>query len=88
METNITFQFLARLSALDVTVSFTKRCSSGVDTPTSSEEDVPSGVKQILYIVTGLVAGVVVVIIVIVVIYHWRVLAGMLRRHRTESDDE
>lgn len=85
---NITFEFLVRSSALNVTVSFTKRCSDVVDTPTSGQEDVPSGVRQILYIVTGLVAGVVVVIIVIVVIYHWRVLAGILRRRRTESDDE
>ena len=75
-------------SDLSLIVSLTKRCSTGVETPAPTEENVSSGVNQVLYIIPGLVAGVVVVIIVIVVIYHWRVLAGVLRRRRSQSDDE
>ena len=68
------------------TITFDKVCS---DVGTSDTQ--PSGpdesLKNILYIITALVAGVVVLIIVIVVIYHWKVLAGVLRRRRSDSEE-
>lgn len=84
---NITFRFHV-LSSQTITISFRKGCTDGGNTPPPTEGGVATNVKQILYVVTGLVAGIVVLIIVIVVIYHWRVLAGILRRRSSSQSDE
>ena len=84
---NITFQFhLVEPSGFAIV--FTKVCTDGGNTPATTEGGVSADVKQILYVVSGLVAGMVVLIIVIVIIYHWRVLAKILRRRSSQSDEE
>lgn len=88
---NITFRFFLsdqQASTQATTISFRKVCIAGGNTPPPAERGVSANVKQILYVVTGLVAGIVVLIIVIVVIYHWKVLAGILRRRSSHSDEE
>ena len=68
------------------TVTFFKTCAD-VGTTDTAPSGPDESLKNILYIITGLVAGVVVLIIVIVVVYHWKVLAGVLRRRRSDSEE-
>ena len=70
--------------SINYTINFQKVCS-GQTTDTASSSD--QNVRNILFVVTGLVAGVVVIIIVIVVLYHWRVLRDVLRGRRTDSEE-
>ena len=69
------------------TINFRKDCRTADPTQPQDNSGPDENVRNILYIITGLVAGVVVLIIIVVVLYHWKVLAGVLRRRRSDSDE-